>query len=154
MTWVTSQKVAVVVKRRRVLDGPAPSQPIPELGRPDAASTAAGGERRPRVFMVPGEQRAKADGTVGPPVPSAAVTPLRFRRRADALHRPGKVLHIAAVQEEADGETNSRDGSTPWFSLPDADEYRAVCDALASVRALLDQAAAARRLRFRVSRDR
>lgn len=154
MTRVTSQRVAVVVKRRRVLDGPAPSQPIPGSGRPDAASTAAGGERRPRVFMVPGEQRAKADECVDPPVPSAAVTLRRSRRRANALHRPGKVLHIAAVQEEGSGETSSRDGSTPWFSLPDADEYRAVCDALASVRALLDQAAAARRLRFRVSRDR
>lgn len=154
MTPGISPRVAVVVKRRRVLDSPAPSQPIPGSGRPDAASTAPQGERKPRVFMVPGEQRAKVNERVDVPAPSAAATVPRSRRRANAQHRPGKVLRIASVQEERTGETNSPDGFASWLSLPEVDEYQAVCDALAAVRATLDLAAAARRLRLKASTER
>jgi len=122
--------------------------------RSDAVATAPNAERKPRVFTIPGQQRAQGEAKVDSPAPPATVAVRRSRRRVDVLRRPGKVVSIAAAQGVRIAETNGHNSPASWLSLPEVDEYRSVCDALAGVRALLDQAAAARRLRFRASAER
>lgn len=154
MPSVARPGIAVVVKRRRALDRSALPHVMTAQSRSEAAATAPNGERKPRVFTIPGEPRAQGDAEVDSPAPLATVAVRRSRRRVDVLRRPGKVVSIAAVQDDRIAETNGHDGSASWLSLPEVDGYRSVCDALAGVRALLDQAAAARRLRFRASAGR
>lgn len=140
----------VIVKRRR--HAVVPAQPDAMPGHTEA------GEKKPRVFQVraPAEASPAASAEAESLNVPAAVDmaeapepprPLR-RARRDPTHAPGAVTRIVYAPPPP-AEPVGPDGQ-PWdFGGPEAEQYRAVRQALERVQHELDMARSARRFKLR-----
>ena len=168
----------IVIKKRRELTVataiPAPGGTPAPTG-PVAATAVARPDRAPRVFVARraddhaserpetslDAERHESPRTV--PAESQSAAPLR-RRRKPAAHSPGPVLRIVVrpdstaaapqapggVAHAASASADTPSGSSDRFELhlPEPGLHRALITALAAVSTVLDEAAAAGRLRF------
>jgi hypothetical protein len=140
--------VAVVVKKRRVLDVP--------LAAPGDAPTdgALSDDRQPRVFVLPKEPSAQGDaeaaaGATAQPAQAATpgastALPRRHRRRLPE-HRPSPVVVIVPPPAPAEPAEPTTPDTGFVLDLPPLDTWRELQATLQGVRRLVHDAESARR---------
>lgn len=152
--------VEVVVKKRRLFSPVEAEQDRAMAAPAEGADEAVGGERGPRVFVLPKDPALAPAAAAAAPV--AADTPVvspRRRRRTSVGHRPSPVVHIvmpapapssAPVPRTDDGDD---DADAPFaLSLPVQDEYKAAQAALARLRGLVQEASQAQAFKLKLPR--
>jgi hypothetical protein len=138
--------VEVVVKKRRLVSLEDTAGGHSTATRATAAAEPSGGERGPRVFVLP-----KDPALVPPADAAAAATDVpgsgpRRRRRANLGQRPSPVVHIVVpAPEAAFGPQPVRaahpEADAPFaLPMPAHDEYEAIQAALAQLHTILQQA--------------
>lgn len=153
---VPPHRAKVVVKKARLPAAGALAHPAGSPAPEREADPGAGG-RPPRVFLVARpDAPAAAGSTEATAVPAApAPGPRRRPRRLASVQRPGEVVLITPPPADARPDPEAPQPAAealpePAFSLsvPGHQAHRAVMAALEQIRALVDDAVAASRLRF------
>lgn len=140
--------VAVVVKKRRVLD-------VPLAAHGDAPTDGApSDDRQPRVFLLPKEPSAQGDagaaaGTTAQSaeqaLPGATTAVPHRRRRRLPEHRPSPVVVIVPPPAQAEPAEPTTPDMGFVLDLPPLDTWRELQATLQGVRRLVHDAESARR---------